>query len=51
MHQATLGLQMALEDLGETMLDASMGMEPTTLLLEVLVETEATTLMEMEPVD
>jgi len=51
MHQATLGLQMALEDLGETMLDASMGMEPTTLLLEVLVETEATGLMEMEPVD
>ena len=51
MHQATLGLQTALEDLGETMLDASMEMEPTTLLLEVLVETEATGLMEMEPVD
>ena len=47
MHQATLGLQTALEDLGETMLDASMEMEATMLLLEVLVETEATTLMEM----
>ena len=51
MHQATLGLQTALEDLGEMMLDASMEMEATTLLLEVLVETEATGLMEMEPVD